>query len=294
MAAKPIALKPIGAASLMCALSSLTFAQQQPPPPEAPPPQQQNTAPTTAPPEITQDDPDYGEPVGLSYWLSRGPSRLLPGILAAVPQNQKLVLPDARPRSPGIFLSMPAGKFNHLELSYFQVDGSGTGYATTPLGLFGYNVPLGDFISNTFRLRQAQLTWNYLTWPVPLEDSKWRVHTLYSFNYTSDSVTVDAPFEPNVAFTPPHGTRNIFYPSFGIATEYVPSKSFFFEARAWGFGFPHRADIGDVEANAVVRLKHLEIFGGYKYFHFKTSPRNDQYFLGTVKGPIFGLRWVIR
>jgi len=271
------------------------LGQQQPPPaPEAPAPQQQNPAATTAPPEIAVDDPDYGEPAGLFVWLTHASPSLLPGALAAVPANQTLGLPDARPRSPGGFFSIPAGKFNHLEISYFQADGDGTGYAKVPLGLFGASVPQGDFISTSYRLRNAQITWNYLTWPAPPEDSKWRFRTLYGFNYTSVSVTVDAPFEASTTFTPPHGTRNIFYPAFGIVTEYIPSKNFFMEFRTWGFGFPHRADIGDAEVNAVVRFRHLEIFAGYKMFHFKTSPKSDQYFLGTLTGPMAGLRWVIR
>jgi hypothetical protein len=286
-------LKTIGTASWMCVLSSLMFGQQ-PTPPEAPAPQQQNTAATTAPQEISKDDPDYGEPVGLFYWMTRGKSNLLPGAVAAVPADQMLALPNAKPRSPGAFVSMPAGKFNHLEISYFQVEADGTGYAALPLGLFGSNIPQGDFISTSYRVRNAQLTWNYLTWPAPPEDSKWRVHTLYSFNYTSASATVDAPFEASTTFSPAHGTKNIFYPAFGISTEYIPSKHFYFEARTWGFGFPHHADIGDAEVNAIVRVSHFEIFGGYKLFHYKTSPKSDQYFVGTVQGPVAGLRWVFR
>jgi len=288
-------LKQIVAASWMCALTPLLFGQQQPPtPPEAPAPQQQNPAATTAPPEIGKDDPDFGEPEGVFYWLSRGTPKLLPGAAAAEPLNQVLGLPNARPRSPGAFVSIPAGKFNHLEISYFQVDGDGTGYAAVPLGIFGSSIPVTDFISTTYRVRNAQLTWNYLTWPAPPEDSKWRLRTLWAFNYTSATATVDAPFESSATFEPAHGTRNIFYPAFGISTEYIPNKHFYFEARTWGFGFPHRADIADAEVNVVARVKHIEIFGGYKYFHFKTSTKSDEFVVGTLTGPMAGARWVFR
>jgi hypothetical protein len=297
-------LKPIVAASWMCALSSLTFGQQQPPPPpEAPAQQQQNPSATTAPPEISKDDPDYGEPIGGFYWLTKGSSKLLPqaparctiNCTAPIPgADLTLALPSARPRSPGAFVSIPAGKFNHLEISYFQADGNGTGYAAVPLSLFGSDFAQGDFISTSYRIRNAQLTWNYLTWPAPPEDSKWRFRTLYSFNYTGVTATIDAPFEASATFVPANGSRNIFYPAFGVSLEYIPSKHFFFEARTWGFGFPHRADIADAEANAVVRFKHLEVFGGYKWFHYKTSPQNSEYFVGTLSGPMGGVRWVIR
>ncbi len=291
-------MKPIVAASWMCALSSLTFGQQQPPPPpEAPAQQQQNPSATTAPPEISPDDPDFGEPLGGFYWLTRGKTNLLPGSInwRRFRRTRCWHLPDARPRSPGAFVSIPAGKFNHLEISYFQADGNGTGYAAVPLSLFGSDFAQGDFISTSYRIRNAQLTWNYLTWPAPPEDSKWRFRTLYSFNYTGVSATVDAPFEASATFVPANGSRNIFYPAFGVSLEYIPNKIFYFEARTWGFWIPHRADIADAEATAVVVIKkHFEIFGGYKFFHFKTSPNSDQFFVGTMTGPAAGVRWVIR
>src|SRR5580698_2915088 len=108
-------VKTIAVASLMCVLVAPVFGQQQPPAPEAPAPQQQNQAATTAPPEISKDDPDYGEPFGAYFWLTKGPGKLLPGTKAAEPIDQILALPDVRPRSFGVFASMPAGKFNHLE-----------------------------------------------------------------------------------------------------------------------------------------------------------------------------------
>ena len=283
-----------GAAVLMLALASSIWAQQQPPPPATPPAPQQTPAPTSAPPEIAADDPDNGEPVSAYYWLTGGSGKLRAGVQAAVPADQNLALPGAAARSPGASVSMPAGKFNHLELSYFQADGNGTNTATTPLGLFGGNIPLGQFLSTTYRVRSVQLTWNYLTWPAPPEDSKFRIRTLYGFNYTSVSATIDAPFYSDPNFTAPHGARNIFYPMFGIKAEYIPSKHFYFELRPEGFAFPHRAVLASAEVTVSARIKRLEIFAGYKFFHYKTSPQNDQYFVGSLEGPLGGLRWVLR
>lgn len=276
-------------------LSSAMLGQQAPPAPAPAPAQQQTPAPTSAPPEIAADDPDNGSPVSGYFWLTGGGgAKLLPGAKAAVPLDQILAMPNARPRSPGGSVSIPAGKFNHLEISYFQVDANGTSTALVPLSLFGTNIPQGQFLSTTTRVRDAQLTWNYLTWPAPPEDSKFRLHTLYAFNYTSVSGVVDAPYDPDPSFTAANGTRNIFYPSLGISAEYIPSKYFYMEARTWGFGIPHHAAIGDAEITIVARIKHFEIFGGYKLFHYKTSPGSDQFFVGTVKGPLGGIRWVLR
>jgi hypothetical protein len=295
-------VKQIGAVRLLCALTLLAFGQrlfgqQQPPAPptEPPAPQQQNQAATTAPQEISPDDPDFGEPVTFTYWLSRGTPSLLAGVKAAVPADQSLGMPNARPSSPGLSLSFPAGKFNHLEISYFQVDGNGTGYAKTPLSLFGSNFAQGDFISTTYRMRDVHLTWNYLTWPAPPEDSKFRLRTLWSFDYTSAAPVIDDPYTTNVNFQAAHATKNIFLPDFGIEAEYIPSKIFYVSARAWGFWIPHHADVADMEANAVVVIKkHLEISVGYRYFHLKTSPNSDEYFVGTLTGPMASARWVFR
>jgi hypothetical protein len=232
--------------------------------------------------------------MGAFYWLTRGTPNLLPGSKATYGPDQTLGMPNARPSAPGGFVSMPAGKFNHLELSYFQADGDGTGVAKVPLSLFGSNFTQGDFLSTTYRIRNAQLAWNYLTWPAPPEDSKWRLRTLYAFNYTSASPVIDAPYEANVNFVAAHGTKNIFFPSFGVELEYIPSKRLYFQARTWGFGVPHHAAIGDAEVNLVGRIGHLEIFGGYKLFYMKTSPNSDQIFVGTLKGPMAGLRWLFR
>jgi hypothetical protein len=278
----------------MCVLPSLMVGQQQPNPQEPPAPQQQNPAATTAPPQISKDDPDYGEPIGVFYWLTRGPMNTYPGVLAAVPQDQTLALPNALPRSPGVSVSIPAGKFNHLEITYFQVEGNGTSYAAVPLSLFGSNFAQGDFLSSSYKVRSAQLTWNYLTWPAPPEDSKWRFRTLWSFDYTGINLTVDAPFETSASFLPAIATKNIFYPMLGVAGEYIPSKKFYFEGRSSGFWVPHRADIADAEVKAVARFKHFEVFGGYKFFHFKTSPNSSQYIVGTLTGPLVGVRWVIQ
>ena len=108
-----------------------------------------------------------------------------------------------------------------------------------PLSLFGSTIPQGDFISSTYRLRNAQLTWNYLTWPAPPEDSKWRFHTLYSFNYTGVSATVDAPFEPSATFVPAHGYQEYLLSHIrGGAGVHSLQELLFRGARPGVLGFP--------------------------------------------------------
>ncbi len=171
----PRAAGPRLAALLLFSFGAALFGQQPPEPPQAQtqiPPQaaptpQQTPAPTSAPPEIAADDPDNGEPLSVYIWKTSGPAHLRPGTLAAVPNNQLLTLPNFSSLSPAGVVSVPAGKFNHVEVSYFQADGNGTTVTPIPLSLFGSNFGPGTLMSNSYRVRNAQLTWNYLTWPEP-------------------------------------------------------------------------------------------------------------------------------
>ncbi len=276
---------------------------QQIPAPAEPIPQQ-TQAPTAAPPEIAADDPDNGEPLSFYMWKTAGTAILRPGVVSqfnaatGIPYQAavgpSLGLPNFSSLSPGGMVSVPAGKFNHLELSYFQAGGSGSYTTPIALSIFGANFGPGTLMSNTYRVRNAQLTWNFLNWPAPPEDSKFRIRSLFGFNYTRVDATLDAPLDLNPSFTPGIGSKQIFYPALGIAPEYIPSKHLFIEARAWGFGIPQHADIGDLEANVVATVKQVEVFAGYKLFHFKTQKATDQYFAGTVSGPVLGVRWIFR
>ena len=191
-------------------------------------------------------------------------------------------------------IAIPAGKFNRLEISYFQANGVGNSTAPQNLDLFGATVPADDYLAINYRVRNYKVSWNYLTWPSPPENAKFRIKTLWEIQYTTIGASVDAPFETSISFTPAVGSKYIFLPTFGLGGEYVPSKHFRIEGGGSAFGFPHKAELWDAEANAVGRIGHFEIYAGAKIFHFKTSPNADNYFEGTLKGPYAGLRFVFK
>ncbi|HEX5432568.1 MAG TPA: hypothetical protein VFW83_11425 [Bryobacteraceae bacterium] len=303
-------MKPTIPAGLLLLLCAPVFAQQPaPPPPPAPSPaqpqaQQQTAGQTPSPFDQTPSDPvEFGASVKVFYWLSASHPNLLLGTpptdVFGNPQpiptgSENLAYPAANKRTPGVEITFPAGKFNRLEISFFQTDGSGTSVAPINLSLFGTNIPASELLSTTYRVRNLKVTWNYLTWPDPPEDSKFRIKTLWEFQYIGINSVVDAPLETSIAFAPAVGKNSIFYPTFGVGAEYVPSRHFYFEARASGFAFPGRSVIGDTEGNAVIRFGHVAIFGGEKLYHFKTSPHKEQYIDGTLSGPFFGVRWIFK
>jgi hypothetical protein len=284
---------PLG---LLCFSCTLLFGQQQTPAdtPQTPAPSPPPATATPAPADTNKDEVDGTGWITLMYWLSAGSPELIGGkqSTAATSGAGNLGLPADNKRAPGISIAIPAGKFNRFEVSYFQTNGVGNSTSTQNLELLGQSIPANDYLAINYRVRNYKFTWNYLTWPSPPENSKFRVKTLWEVQYTNISASVDAPFETSALFTPAIGSKHIIFPTFGLGFEYVPTKRFRIEGRGSGFGFPHKAEQWESEINAVGRVGHFEIFAGEKIFHFKTSPNSDNYFEGTLKGPYAGLRFV--
>jgi hypothetical protein len=90
---------------------------------------------------------------------------------------------------------------------------------------------------------------------------------------------------------PINGSRNIILPSVGAAAEYALTKHILFRIDASGFGFYHRADFWDANATLSWRVGHVEIFAGEKALHFKSSPQNSEFFIGTLTGAFAGVSW---
>jgi hypothetical protein len=116
--------------------------------------------------------------------------------------------------------------------------------------------------------------------------------------YTTIQTRIDAPFRAvsvdssgNPISNTASGTRWFIFPTFGGAIDKRLAKNFRVEAKASGFGVPHRAAIWDAEGSAIYQIGHLDLIGAYKGFHFKTSPQSDQYLVDTLSGAYAGVRW---
>jgi hypothetical protein len=273
-------------------------APQAPAQPPAPTPAQaaQSQRQTNAKPDNTAPDDIDNVFVSVKgyYWLTKGTFNMLSGKAATSPGNSTLpTLGEANKHVVGGMVTFPAGKYNRLEVSFFQANGSGTSTAPQNLTFYGQNFPAGDLLTSSFRIRTAHVTWNYLTWPDPPEAARFRLKTLWGFQWTAVQSVIDAPYDVSIA-NPAVGTRSIYYPTFGVGGEYVVSKYFYLDSRVSAFAWPHHAVVWDAEGNAVIRYKFLEIFGGYKASHLKTSPQQEEYIVGTLQGGYGGLRIVLR
>jgi len=231
--------------------------------------------------------------ISLYDWVpSSASTGLHAGSQAILPPPHELTLPGKPYRAYGVTVTMPMKGSTRLEFSYLTMNDRGNSTAPTDLGLFGGVIAAGEPLSSSYSLRQLKMTWNYLTYPNPPQDAKFRVKTLWEVQfvqlYPSVTATVTAPDQPLTV------TQRIILPTLGLGMEYVPSKRFRMEMRGSGMTFPHRSTLGDAEGSAVVRVGRMEIFAGGKVLHFKTSPKSDTYMRGTIWGPFGGLRWVFK
>ena len=296
-------------------LDAQTTAPPAAPAAQTPPAQQaQPQAAATAPPPSSPKPPaiNLHDTGGDAYsiepliWLTKEPPNLLLGLASkqsivdpttgivtpgqSVPGN--LQFPGQSPYALGAVITIPTTHENSIQLSGFRLDGHGDTTETQNLILFGNAFTNGDLLLTTYRVQNLKLSWNYLTYPYPSRGAKLRIKTLWEVQYTGISTVVNAPNDINAI--PTAGVKDIIYPTFGLGVEYHPAKAVRLEAKASGFGFPHHADLWDIEGSVVVRVGPFEALGGGKGYHFKTSPDKDQYFAQTLWGPYVGLRWIWR
>lgn len=268
---------------------------QTPQPAPAPAPAPARAAVTTPPPPPKPRVPPEQKIENMwsgefYYWRAFGPPLLRGGLPSTEPSQQFLDLNGPPHRPEGFEVTVPAGKFDRFEFSGFQLSGSGTGTASENLLLYQTAIPVGDYLNTYYTTREIKVSWNYLTYPAP-PDTKFRFKTLWELQYVSVSPEVDAFYDPNLPQG--KGTRSVIYPTIGVGVEWVHSARFRLEARGSGFFVPHHGEIGDVQADAVYRIGHLELSLGGKLYHVKTSEHNQDYVIENLWGPYAGLRWVV-
>jgi hypothetical protein len=254
-------------------------------------------APTSTPPH---QDPKILEDGGFSieamFWLTQAQPKLYSGKTATTYGD--LAFPGKSKKGLGVELGFPAGRANTLRFSYFRVQGSSSptiGLATT---VFGEPYAAGDYMVNSYKLQNAKVSWDYLSYTFK---NRIRFKTLYELQYNTISSSYSAPLIPQainastgVADTNSStGTKSMFLPTFGIEFQQPVNKRLRWEVRGSGFGIPHRAVIWDAQADIALRFSALEFQVGGKAYHFKTSPNSDQYFSDTLDGAYVAIRYYL-
>ena len=236
------------------------------------------------------------------YWYNPTKPVMATGHTAVLNTVANLNFGDKSKATPYVELSFPAGKLNSIRISAFRTQGSGNSTAPqippydTYL-IWGSTFSPGDPLVTNYTIENVKLSLDYLSWPFPLKNARFRVKTLWEVQYTNVKSSINAPFSPtqdasgNAIQTAGSGSNWFIWPSLGMGIEYMASKHFRFEAKGSGFALPHLPTLWDTEAFFAYRSGSFEVDFGGKAFHFKTSPRRDEYMRATMPGAYIGIRW---
>ncbi len=221
------------------------------------------------------------------------------GKLSTFTDPSKLQLAGTSKGAEGLEIGIAAGLHNSIRVSYFQSKISGqTKSPGTETVIFSQVYEPGNTLSTNAKMSVAKASFEYLTWPFPVERRHFRFKTLYQMQYVQMKSVYDAPIlsaTPSTAgvFTSyaTNGAKSFFAPTLGVGVHQYSSRHLRFEANASGFMLPHRLQIWDVDGTVAYRTGSIEFRAGVKAFHFRTSPNADYYYRATVGGVLVGLRW---
>jgi len=293
------------AATLLLAGQMALFAQTPQVPTQpggAPTSDQQIAAQQAAATPPAKAEPDYPDPrtlitLGLYYWTTaNGSGPDMRG--GALSPDYATIYGLAKPKqSQAADIAVPVTRTGAVHLEYFRNQGTGNQTLTQNSDLFANQFYKGNYLANSYKIQGGKVYLDDLFWPHKFPVSRLRLKALYGFEYMTIVSTINAPLAPqtdstgNAISTTGQGTRTLYLPSLGMAAEYAITPHILFRADASGFGLRHKSEVWDASATIAWRVKSFEVVGGYKAFHFKTSPNNTEYLTGTLSGAFVGMRF---
>lgn len=235
--------------------------------------------------------------LGVTGWLPVGQPFVDKGKAASFTDPSRLEIPGKPKVDPGAEIGIAAGKHNTLRISYFQGKAAGNTTAANDLAVFSQPYSKGDLLATSYKLQNVKVSYEFLTWPYPVESRRFRLKTLWQAQFVSLRSNYDAPLKPatdsagNALSYSTQGSKSYFAPTLGLGVAQYVSRNFRLEANASGFGLPHSFNIWDADATIAYRAGRVELRGGVKAFHFHSSAKSDYYVWGTMAGAFVGLRW---
>ncbi len=298
---------------LSIALLALCFdlcAQQEkqpagPPPPITIRPQQQPPPPLPKVPDVRQPG-ETGISIGVMGWFPVQAPTIDKGKGAdwTIPTNTRLA---GKPKvSPEGDVGIALGLHNALRVSYFQDRASGNANnGGNDVRIWDKVYPAGALVATDYKIQGAKISFDYLTWPYPVESRKFRLKTLWQIQYLNINTRLNAPLLPvtdasgnalvdatgNPLDYHSQGSKSIILPTLGIGLAEYVTRHVRLEANGSGFAIPHHSTIWDGDASANFRYGHWELRLGARAFHFKTSTQSDFYLKNTMASAFVGLRW---
>jgi hypothetical protein len=268
-------------------------------------------APPPPPPKV----PDVRQPGETGWWVevnSWFPTQLMQmnkGHGATFTESGRITLQGKPKAAEGADVGIALGLHNTLHFSYWEMRAAGDIPAiSNDLVLWGQTYSASwtpPWVSTNYRLQNGKVSFEYLTWPYPVESRRFRLKTLWEVQYTNIRTGFDAPKQPlvdnngipivdangNPISYAGLGSKFFIYPEFGLQAQYFAGRHLRLEANAAGFAFPHKDTVWDADASVNYRIGKVELRAGAKAFHFKTNPASDYYMWGTPMSAFVGLRW---
>jgi hypothetical protein len=291
-------------------------AQQTPPqqpPQQAPAQQPTQTPPTpeqvTTKPNLKLPPPppkvvdvrmpgEAGISIGLIGWRPFGDQFLDKGKASTFTASSLLKLANSQHGTYGVEVGVAAGLHNTIKASYFYSKTNGNVTPSVDTVIFGQVFSAGEHMTTNSKLSDVKLSYEYLTWPYPVERRHFRLKTLWQMQYITLRSIYDDPVrsatpDVNGAITSVAvlGSKSFFSPAFGLGIHEYATRNFHFEADVSGFALPHRFQLLDIETTIGYRVGHIDVRGGFKFLHFRTSPQQDYFYRGTLSGAFVGVRW---
>ena len=314
---KPAATQP-SAPPPQQAPAPATAPQQTPARPSvAPDPSvdQQTPAPPTGPtitaaPELPKY-PDVRMPgesgwsVGVTVWEPREHPVFNRGAAAMFPQASLITMQGTPKFADGAQFGVALGLHNALRFSWFTARAAGDFTSPVDLTAWDQTYLAGTLISTNYTVQDFKISFDYLSWPYPVESRRFRLLTLWQLQYVSIRSVFDAPQLPlvdsagnplidangNPVSYAGQGTKWFITPTIGLGAHEYFTKNLRFEINGSGFAIPHHSSIWDADASLSYRIGHFELCAGLKGFHYKTSTGADFYLHNTMISPMVSLRW---
>jgi hypothetical protein len=277
-------------------------AEQAPAPP---------TGPTiTAPPELPKY-PDVRMPgesgwtVGADLWAPKEHPIFNRGRASTFPQASLVTMQGTPKFSDGAEFGIALGLHNALRFSWFSARAAGDFTNSEDLTLWNQTYLAGTLISTNYTVQDFKISFDYLSWPYPVESRRFRLLTLWQLQYVSVRSVFDAPQLPlvdssgnplvdatgNPISYAGQGTHWFISPTFGLGAHEYITKNLRVEVNGSGFAVPHHWSIWDTDATINYRIGHIELRAGLKGFHYKTSTGADFYLRNTMISPMVSVRW---
>jgi hypothetical protein len=299
---------------LCLGLVTAAWAQDpQTPPAQTPPaaPPQPAVVVQPAPKPDKPEKPDIRMPgetgwdIGILGWFPTQHPIIDKGKAADFTNPSRATFAGKPKYAEGADIGIAVGRHNQLHIYYFDAKASGNFTAPNDFSVWTQSYSKGDLISTNYHWQNVKISYEYLTWPFPVETRRFRLKTLWQVQYFNVRNVFDAPLLPttdsagnllsdasgNPLTYSTEGSKWFILPTFGLGVQEYASRHFRLEANVSGFGIPHKSALLDADASANIRAGHFELRFGAKAFHFKTSPKADFYNRGTYVAPFVGIRW---